>query len=250
MRSHQIMPGPLPHTCLQSVSGPMARNVPDLALLLDAMTTSGPDPVPDLALLLDAMTTAGPDPAGPGPQGLPGPDSTGPGPQGPPRASYFDAVMQEAPPRLTRVAFSPDLGGVSPVDPEVASSCQAAAAWLESLGAEVVGGACPDFVGCQAASVFHTLRGLAFRCVLPVGGRRACPIVMRVPASCSACGQLRLHPTVVPTPCNREHRALAMEPLRGSVKPELVWQVEQGLALTSSQVGREQRWPAAQWPPG
>ena len=42
-----------------------------------------------------------------------------------------------------RIAWSGDLGGISPTDPEVAQICQRAAHWFESHGASV-SQACPD----------------------------------------------------------------------------------------------------------
>ena len=107
-----------------SVDGPMARTVADVALFLDAL--SGADPREPLSL---------PAPAEP-----------------------FLAAAQA--PRLPRrVAFSADLGGLTPVDPEVAGLCAAAARRLEALGVEVVE-ASPDFTGAHEA--FQTLRALGF----------------------------------------------------------------------------------------
>jgi amidase len=56
------------------------------------------------------------------------------------------------------VAFSRDLG-VTPVDPEVAALCEAAARRLEALGVQVEE-ATPDFDGAHEA--FQTLRALNF----------------------------------------------------------------------------------------
>ncbi|MGY6412479.1 MAG: amidase [Alkalilacustris sp.] len=107
-----------------SVDGPMARTVADTALFLDAL--AGPDPREAL--------------------GLPAP------------ATSFLAAAQA--PRLPRrVAYSPDLGGLTPVDPEVAGLCAAAARRLERLGV-VVEEAAPDFSG--AHDTFQTLRALGF----------------------------------------------------------------------------------------
>ncbi len=105
-----------------SVSGPMARNVADTGLLLDAM--------------------AGPHPHDPRAQ----PDNTG-----------FRAAA-EAPRVPKRVGFSRDLG-VTPVDPEVAAVCEAAARRFEAMGA-VVEEASPDFSGAHEA--FQTLRAVSF----------------------------------------------------------------------------------------
>jgi amidase len=56
---------------------------------------------------------------------------------------------------LRRVAFSPDLGGITPVDPEVARICRRAAERLVELGATVEE-ASPDLG--SATEVFTTLR--------------------------------------------------------------------------------------------
>lgn len=118
-----VGPGADPWATL-SVEGPMARNVADLALFLDAL--SGRDAREPLSL---------PAPATP-----------------------FLAAAQA--PRLPRrVAFSPDLGGLTPVDPEVALLCAAAARRLQGLGVTVEE-ASPDFSG--AHECFQTLRALGF----------------------------------------------------------------------------------------
>ena len=107
-----------------SVDGPMGRTVADTALFLDAL--SGADPREALS--------------------LPRPDTA------------FLAAAQS--PRLPRrVAFSPDLGGLTPVDPEVAAICAAAARRFEALGVAVEE-ASPDFPG--AHGTFQTLRALGF----------------------------------------------------------------------------------------
>jgi len=105
-----------------SVEGPMARNIGDLGLMLDAM--AGPDG-------REPLSQAG-------------------------NAGFRAAA--EAPEVPRRVAFSPDLG-ITPVDPEVAAICAAAARRFEEMGAEVVE-TCPDLSGTLEA--FHALRGVAF----------------------------------------------------------------------------------------
>ncbi len=92
--------------------GPMARNVADLALLLDAM--AGADPREPLGF--DAE-------------------------------DHLSAAL--APRMPLRVAYSPDLG-ITPVDPEVAAVTEAAAWRCEALGARV-DLACPDFDGAHEA---------------------------------------------------------------------------------------------------
>jgi len=108
----------------QSVTGPMARNVPDLALFLDAM--AGDDIADPLSL-----------PA--------------------PAQSYAAAVAAPAAPK--RVAWSPDLGGVSPVQRETRELCEAGARRFAELGAAVEE-ACPDF--SDATDIFMALRGVQF----------------------------------------------------------------------------------------
>jgi amidase len=107
---------------LLGVKGPMARTVEDMALLLDAMT--GENPGDPLSL---------------------------------PRTESFLAAARSGW-RPARVAFSVDLG-ITPVDPEVASICRAAAARFEDLGT-VVEEAHPDL--SEAHDTFQILRGMAF----------------------------------------------------------------------------------------
>ena len=86
-----------------TVQGPMARNVEDLALLLDAM--SGEHPADPLSL-----------PALP--------------------ASFLSAARSGKGPK--RIAYSPDLG-ITPVDPEVAAITRKAAARFAEAGAIEIG---------------------------------------------------------------------------------------------------------------
>lgn len=107
-----------------SVQGPMGRTVADAALLFSVQ--AGPDPRSPLAL-----DDPGTDFAGPLPERLDG----------------------------LRIAFSTDLGGAVPVDPEVVAVLERQMATFEELGATVVVD-CLDFTG--ADEVFRTLRALAF----------------------------------------------------------------------------------------
>ena len=84
-----------------SVQGPMARNVPDLALFLDAMAGFCP---------LDPLTFDAP------------------------AGSFGAAVARPARPR--RIAFAETIGG-SPVDRETSDICRSAMRHFESLGAAV-----------------------------------------------------------------------------------------------------------------
>ncbi|MEK1886654.1 MAG: amidase family protein [Phyllobacterium sp.] len=108
--------------CLLGVNGPMGRSVEDTALLLDAMT--GEHPADPLSL---------------------------------PRTESFLAAARSAW-RPARVAFSADLG-ITPVDPEVASICRAAAERFSEMGARVEE-AHPDLL--EAHDTFQVLRGVAF----------------------------------------------------------------------------------------
>ena len=108
-----------------AVSGPMARNVGDLALMLDAMAKFDPrDPVsvePPAQSFLAAVETAG----------------------------------RRAP---RRIGFSRDLGFL-PVDAEVAEIAQDAARRFSELGTAVEAKG-PDFAG--ASEIFQTLRAVRF----------------------------------------------------------------------------------------
>ncbi|MCB1885842.1 MAG: amidase [Geminicoccaceae bacterium] len=156
-------PSPLPFSPL-AVEGPMARNVRDLALLLDAM--AGFDP-------LDPLSFDAP-------------------------AEPFEAAVERVPPTL-KVAFSADLGGITPVDGEVAGACERAAARLAEMGAEVVEDRCPDFAG--AGEAFLALRAA--------------------------------HYAATKGPLLEGHRA--------RLKPEVVWNIERGLALTPDELGAAER---------
>ena len=119
-------PSPAPFAD-QPVVGPMARNVPDTALMLDAMTgLHAEDPLSRAA----------------------------------PQVSYLDQVLRAlgegAAPK--RIGFSPDLG-VTPVDAEIAAICRAATGRLAELGAEIAE-ARIDF--SDAPECFHTFRALGF----------------------------------------------------------------------------------------
>src|SRR3954449_13304480 len=105
------------------VQGPMARNVEDLALLLDAM--SGEHPADPLSLPV-------------------------------PATSFLSAARSGKKP--TRIAYSPDLG-ITPVDPEVAAITKKAAQRFAEAGA-IVEEAHPDLR--EAHECFHVLRAFDF----------------------------------------------------------------------------------------
>jgi amidase len=106
------------------VQGPLGRTVADAALLLSVQ--------------------AGPDPRSPIAIDQPGTDFR------PPLESDVSGL---------RLAWSPDLGGTVPVDPEVTETLRAALGAFADLGCTVEQ-ACPDFTGAE--TVFRTLRAWQF----------------------------------------------------------------------------------------
>jgi len=116
-------PNPLPFGQM-SVEGPMARNVGDVALMLDAQ--AGPHAFDPISLPAEA-----------------------PG-------AFQAAVDNPTAPK--RIAFSPDLGLV-PVEAETVAICQAAAQRFADFGA-VVEAACPDLK--ETEEVFDILRAAQF----------------------------------------------------------------------------------------
>jgi amidase len=148
------------------VAGPMARNVADLALMLDAMAAFDPrDPLS----------------------------------RPPPTARFLDAALEPRAPG--RVGFSADLGFL-PVEPEVREIAAAAAHRLAERGV-IVEDTGPDFRG--AAEIFQTLRAVRF--------------VTRY------------------APLLAEHRP--------RMKPEVIWNIEKGLALDGATIARAQSERAA-----
>ena len=106
-----------------SVDGPMARTVPDLALMLDAIAGQhAADPLSYPA----------------------------------PAIAYAAAAESRTAPK--RIAFSPDLG-ISPVDPEVRAATAAAALRFRELGSAIEED-CPDF--SEAPEAFQVLRAVGF----------------------------------------------------------------------------------------
>ncbi|SIO65917.1 amidase [Bradyrhizobium erythrophlei] len=141
------------------VQGPMARNVEDLALLLDAM--SGEHPADPLSLPV-----------------LP--------------KSFLSAARSGNKPK--RVAYSPDLG-ITPVDPEVAAITRKAAERLANSGV-IVEEAHPDLR--EAHECFHVLRAFDFAL----------------------------------------SKAALLRTKRDQLKPEVIWNIEEGLKLTVEQLER------------
>jgi amidase len=141
------------------VQGPMARNIEDLALLLDAM--SGEHPADPLSLPL-----------------LP--------------TSFLSAARSGRKPK--RVAYSPDLG-ITPVDPEVAAITRKAAFRFAEAGA-IVEEAHPDLR--EAHECFHVLRAFDFAI----------------------------------------SKAALLRKCREQLKPEVIWNIEEGLKLSVEQLER------------
>ncbi|ABD08324.1 Amidase [Rhodopseudomonas palustris HaA2] len=141
------------------VQGPMARNVEDVALLLDAM--SGEHAADPLSL---------PSPV----------------------TSFLAAARARTKP--LRVAYSPDLG-ITPVDPEVAAITRKAAERFAESGV-VVEQAQPDL--SEAHECFHVLRAFDFAI----------------------------------------SKAELLRTKRDLLKPEVIWNIEQGLALSVDDLAR------------
>jgi amidase len=139
--------------------GPMARNVEDLALMLDAM--SGEHPADPLSLPV-----------------LP--------------TSFLSAARSGRKPK--RVAYSPDLG-ITPVDPEVAAITRQAAARFAEAGA-IVEEAHPDL--SEAHECFHVLRAFDFAI----------------------------------------SKSALLREKRDQLKPEVIWNTEEGLKLTVDKLQR------------
>jgi amidase len=142
-----------------TVQGPMARNVEDLALLLDAM--SGEHPADPLSL-----------PS--------------------PMVSFLSSARSGNIPK--RIAYSPDLG-ITPVDPEVAAITRKAAMRFTEAGA-IVEEAHPDLR--EAHECFHVLRAFDFALT----------------------------------------KAALLRSKREMLKPEVIWNIEEGLKLTVAQLER------------
>jgi amidase len=142
-----------------TVHGPMARNVEDLALLLDAM--SGEHAADPLSL-----------------PSLP--------------VSFLSAARSGKGPK--RIAYSPDLG-ITPVEPEVAAITRKAAARFAEAGA-IVEEAHPDLR--EAHECFHVLRAFDFALT----------------------------------------KAALLRSKRDMLKPEVIWNIEEGLKLTVEQLER------------
>ncbi|MHC2463971.1 amidase [Bradyrhizobium embrapense] len=139
--------------------GPMARNIEDLALLLDAMSGEhAADP-----LSLPVLPT-----------------------------SFLSAARSGSKPK--RIAYSPDLG-ITPVDPEVKAVTRKAAERFAEAGA-IVEEAHPDFR--EAHECFHVLRAFDFAI----------------------------------------SKAELLRTKRDLLKPEVIWNIEEGLKLSVEKLER------------
>ena len=153
-----------------SVSGPMARTVADTALMLSVV--AGPDDRAPLSYDVE------------------------------PRA--FLAAIRRPSVRGWRVAWTPDLGGLIPVDAEVARVAAGATSIFRSLGARVTT-ASPSFA--ELDDIVLGTRGLSM---------------------------VALHADRLPR-------------WRGEMQKGLVWNIEQGLALTPRDIGRAEKLRSMLW---
>jgi amidase len=153
-----------------SVSGPMARTVSDVALMLSVM--AGPDDRAPLSY--DVNTDA------------------------------FRAAVKRPSVRGWRVAWTPDLGGLIPVEPEVAQVAAGATRVFRSLGARVTT-ASPSFA--ELNDIVLGTRGLSMAALH--GDRLA--------------------------------------EWREAMQKGLVWNIEQGIALTARDIGRAERLRSVLW---
>lgn len=144
-----------------SVQGPMARTVGDTALMLS--TIAGSDDRDPLSFAVDTQ-------------------------------AYLKAVQKPSI-KGWRVAWTPDLNGLLPVEPEIVAVAETATQTFRKLGAKVAGG-CPDFAGF--VDIIMGTRGI---------------------------GMVAQHADKLPR-------------WRSVMQEGLVWNIEQGLALTPRDVAR------------
>lgn len=142
-----------------SVNGPMARNVEDVALMLDAMVGWH---------IEDPISLAKPD------------------------EPFLTAARRRKKPKRVALILAP--AGL-PIEPEVVAGCRAAADKLAQAGI-IVEEASPDFGGVGQA--FQTLRAVDFSTGMEV--------------------LLKQH--------------------RDKLKPDVIWNIEKGLALKSEEIGK------------
>jgi amidase len=153
-----------------AVAGPMARTVADVALMLSVI--AGPDDRAPLSYDVDTRA--------------------------------FRAAVRRPSVRGWRVAWTPDLGGLTPVDGEVARVAEGAARVFRALGARVRA-ASPSFA--ELHDIVLGTRGLSM---------------------------VALH-------------ADKLARWRPEMQEGLVWNIEQGLALTARDIGRAEKLRSALW---
>jgi amidase len=153
-----------------SVSGPMARTVPDIALMLSVM--AGPDDRAPLSYDVDTRA--------------------------------FPGAVKRPSVRGWRIAWTPDLDGLIPVEPEVVEVAARATRVFRSLGARVTA-ASPSFA--EVNEIVLGTRGLSM---------------------------VALHGDRLAT-------------WRESMQKGLVWNIDQGLALTSRDIGRAEKLRSVLW---
>ena len=153
-----------------AVSGPMARTVADTALMLSVV--AGPDDRAPLSYDVDVRS--------------------------------FPAAVRRPSIRGWRVAWTPDLDGLIPVDAEVVRVASAATAVFRSLGARVTT-ASPSFA--ELHDIVLGTRGLSM---------------------------VALHADRLPR-------------WRAEMQPGLLWNIEQGLALTPRDIARAEKLRSALW---
>jgi amidase len=153
-----------------SVSGPMARTVPDIALMLSVM--AGPDDRAPLSYDVDTRA--------------------------------FPGAVKRPSVRGWRIAWTPDLDGLIPVEPEVAEVAARATRVFRSLGARVTA-ASPSFA--EVNEIVLGTRGLS---MVALHGDR-------------------------------------LAKWRESMQKGLVWNIDQGLALTSRDIGRAEKLRSVLW---
>lgn len=190
---------------LVSVNGPMARNVRDLGLMLDAMAC------PEAVAAAAAKDGAGSCEAAARDE-----------------AGSYEAAALQVPSRKLRVAFSANLGGVVPVEPEVAEICRAAAKWFAD-GAYLTGvttagdaGDTGDTGGVGASGVGNAPAGQGDSSSGSGGGGAvegwdgACPDLSDAP---------RLFRVLRALACQDMLQLLEVPGVEKIVKPDCLWQV-------------------------
>lgn len=181
-----------------SVEGPMGRTAADTALLLDAMAGGHiEDPLAQEAPAVSFVDQVALFQRGDLPTAVAAVRRlTGGGP-GLALPDVADARLG----RPVRAVWSPDLGGITPIDPAVAAICAAAARRLPAQGVDLVdladlpAAVRPDFT--EAPDCFQVLRAAGY-----------------------AAGMAAL-----------------LQAHRDRLKPEVIWNIEQGQQLTASEIG-------------